>query len=470
MIKAKEKTNFTEGPIFTRLLIFVLPIVLTGLLQVAYNMADNIVVGNFSGDETALAALGQAGSYNNLIINLYIGISTGAGVVVAQYFGAEKRTELSKTVHTAMLLSVIIGIILLGVGLAITRPVLSLIVKPELLDKSTLYMNIICLGLPAASVYNFGAAVLRSIGDSKRPLIILMLSGLVNVVLNLVFVIGCKMAVDGVALATVISQYASAAAVVIMLIRCKNDAVRLSLKKLRIERRFLHRILYCGIPAALQSAIFSFANMILTSAISTFPNETITANTIAGNIDGVTFICMNSFTTSALTFAGQNYGAMKRDRLKKVFWYSVLQVSVVGIAVAALELLFATPLANLFIGAGEGNKAVIISETVKIMTAILPLYFVCGIMNVMGGYLRGVGMSAGPMLSSVICVLVVRCTWIFFMFPIFPDSVQWLYLSFPLTWIATIAANSVLCIYQKRKIDRMATEQQSAREVSAEFA
>ncbi len=455
MIKAKEKQNFTEGPIFTRLLLFVLPIVLTGLLQVAYSMADNIVVGNFSGDNNALAALGQAGSYNNLLVNLYIGISTGAGVVVAQYFGANKKEELSRTIHTTMLLSVIIGVLLLAVGLVVTRPVLSLIVKPELLDRSVLYMNIICLGLPAASVYNFGASVLRSLGDSKRPLIILMLSGLINVILNLVFVICFKMSVDGVAYATIASQYASAVAVVVLLMRSDDESVRLHLDKLRIEKRFLHRILYCGIPAALQSAIFSFANMILTSAISTFPNETITANTIAGNIDGITFICMNAFTTSAMTFAGQNYGAMKRDRLKKVFRYSVLQVAAVGILVAVAELLFATPLINLYIGASDGNKEVIVSETIKIMVAILPLYFLCGIMNVIAGYLRGIGMSTGPMISSVASVLVVRCTWIFFVFPIFSDSIQWLYLCFPITWIVTIIIDSCMYIWRHRRINKI---------------
>ncbi len=448
MAVLRRKTNFTEGPIFSRLLVFVIPIVLTGLLQVAYGMADNIVVGNFSGDPDALAALGQASSYNNLIINLYLGISIGSGVVVAQLFGAGDKRELSNAVHSSMLLSVIVGVLLMGVGLLITKPVLSLIVKPALLEKSTLYMTIICLGLPASSVYNFGASILRSIGDSKRPLIILSLSGLLNVLFNLVFVLCFGMAVEGVAIATIISQYASAIAVVILLLKEKDESVRLSLKKLAIYKKHLTRILYCGVPAGLQNAAFSFANMLFTSAISTFPNETITGNTIAGSIDAITFTCMSAFTTSMMTFAGQNYGARKKERLKKGLLYSVIQVSVVGITVSVLELLLAHPLINLFIGAADGNKAQIISEAGKIMQMMLPLYFLCGIMNVLMGYLRGLGMSTGPMLSSVISVLTVRGIWIFFFFPLRPDSVQWLYICFPIAWVTTIIANVILIIYK----------------------
>ncbi len=455
MVKVKNKINFTEGPIFSRLLLFVIPIMLTGLLQVAYSMADNMVVGNFSSDPDALAALGQTGSYNGLLMNFYIGISTGVGVVVAQLFGADKKKELSKAIHTAMLLSIIVGAILLVVGLIISRPVLSLIVKPELLDKAALYMNIICIGLPAASVYNFGASILRSLGDSKRPLVILSLSGLLNVIFNLIFVIFFDMDVDGVAIATVISQYASAIAVVMLLIKERDEYVRLDLKKLSITREHLSRILYCGIPAGLQTSAFSFANMILTSAISTFPNDTITANTIAGNIDSITFISMSGFTTAAMTFAGQNFGAMKNERLKKGLFYSVIQVSIVGIAVAAIELLLATPLANLFIGAAEGtDKAHIISETIKIMEIMLPLYFLCGIMNVLMGYLRGLGMSTGPMLSSVISVLAVRAIWIFVFFPIHPESIQWLYICFPIAWVTTIIANVILYIYKMGRIKK----------------
>lgn len=447
MIKAKEKPNFTEGAIFGRMILFVIPLILTGLLQIAYNMADNIVVGNFSGDPDALAAVGQTASYNNLILNLFIGLASGAGVVVAQYFGAKRFEELKRTVHTAMLLSVIIGVILLVLGLIVTRPILSLIVKDELLDKSNLYMTIICCGIPAASVYNFGASILRSLGDSKRPLIILALSGLVNVALNLVFIICFEMSVAGVALATVISQYISAVSVVVLLVRSEEDYVALKIRHLRMNKDIFIKILYCGIPAAMQSSIFSIANMVLTGAVSTFPKETITANTIAGNIDGITFTCMNAFTTCAMTFAGQNYGARKKDRLMRVFLYSIIQVTVVGILIAQAELLFADPIANLYISASDSNRDIIISETLKVMQIMLPLYFLCGIMNVMVGYLRGVGLSAGPMISSVLCVVIIRFSWIFFVFPIHSDSIQWLYLCFPITWIVTIIANIGLFIY-----------------------
>ncbi len=463
MLKTKGKPNFTEGPIFLRMLVFVLPIILTGLLQLVYNMADNIVVGNFSGDPDALAAVGQTSSYNNLIINLFLGISSGTGVVVAQEFGGGRKDQVSRTIHTSMLLAVLSGVLLMIIGFVITKPVLSLIVKASLLDKSTLYMLIICCGLPATSVYNFGASILRSLGDSKRPLIILGLSGLVNVGFNLVFVIVFKMSIAGVALATIISQYISAIAVTVLLIKSPEDHVALDIKKMKINAGLLRRILYCGIPAAIQSAIFSFANMILTSAVSTFPNETITANTIASNIDGITYTCMSGFTTSAMTFAGQNYGAMKKKRLAKVFLYSSIQVLTVGILVAQLELIFAEPLAGLFIGSDAVNKDLIFSETLKVMKTILPLYCICGFMNVQAGFLRGLGASTGPMLSSVLNVLIIRITWIFAIFPMRPDDIAWLYVCFPLTWIFTVIVDSVLLVIHYKRIKKIKTDDDEAK-------
>ncbi len=452
MIKVKEKKNFAEGPIFGRILLFVIPLILTGLLQVAYNMADNIVVGQFSGDPNALGAVGQAASYYNFVMNFCIGISTGAGVVVAQLFGAGEREKLSRAVHTSMTLSAVVGGILLAVGLICVRPVLSIIVKDTLLEKSILYMTIICLGLPASAVYNFGASILRSIGDSRRPLIILSLSGILNVALNLVFVIGFNMSVAGVALATIASQYASAMAVVVILIRETDEGIKLKVHELRIEKVHLLRILYLGIPAAIQSAVFSISNMFMTKAISTFPESTINANTIAGNIDGITFVCMNAFTASVMTFAGQNYGAKKRDRLRKVFIYSVLQVTVVGILIALVELLLADPLINLYIGADAVDHDAVAVAAKDIMLSVLPLYFLCGIMNVIVGYLRGVGMSTGPMIASLIGSVGLRVLWIFAFFPMYPESVRWLYVCFPLTWVFTILVTAFMYIYKQIKI------------------
>ena len=456
MVTAKGKPNFTEGPIFTRLLLFTLPIIATSLLQVLYNMADNIVVGQFSGDPDALAAVGQTSAYTNLLINILIGISAGAGVVVAQLYGAMRRDELKKAIHTAMALSLILGAGLLLLGLAVTPWVLSLIVKAELLPKSTLYMMIVCAGLPALSIYNFGASIMRSLGDSKTPLVILSLSGILNVVLNLIFVIPLRMSIAGVALATIISQYASAVAVVILMLREKDEDFRLDVRQLRIYMPALRRTLMCGIPAALQSSVFSFANMILASAVGTLPTTSISANTIASNIDGITYQCMNAFTSSVMTFAGQNYGAMKRDRMWKSFIYGVIQVTVIGIAVGGVEILFGEPISSLFIAADNPNRDLIIAETRKIMITILVPYFLCGIMGVMGGYLRGLGYSTSPMLASVISVLVVRITWIFFVFyPSGSQDISFLYLCFPITWIVTILIEVGVLIYVNRKMKKL---------------
>ena len=237
-----------------------MPIILTGLLQVMYNMADNIVVGRFSGDEQALAAIGQTGTFNTFIVNTFIGLSSGAGIVVAQLFGANRRRELSRAIHTSVLFSIISGVALCLLALLVARPMLSLLVKPELLDKAVLYMLIIIAGYPALSIYNTGAAVVRSLGDSKTPLTILSLSGLSNVLLNLFFVIVCRMSIVGVALATIISQYAAAIAVIILMMKQTEDGCRLELRELAIDRGMLIRTLQLGVPASIQSGVFSISS------------------------------------------------------------------------------------------------------------------------------------------------------------------------------------------------------------------
>lgn len=452
MVARRAKPNFTEGPIFWRLFLFTLPIILTGLLQVMYNMADNIVVGRFSGDDQALAAIGQTGTFNSFIVNTFMGLSTGAGIVTAQLFGANRRRELSRAIHTSVLLSVIIGVALSLVSLAITRPMLSILVKPELLDKASLYMLIVCAGYPALSIYNTGAAIVRSLGDSRTPLIILGLSGLANVLLNLFFVIVCHMSIAGVAIATIISQYASAVAVIILLMKQTEEGAALKLKSLAIDRGMLVRVLKLGVPASIQSGVFAISNMMLTSAISTFPVETISGNTIAGNVDGITYTCMNSFASSVTTFAGQNYGARKRDRIWKVLIYSLIQVTVIGILIAQIELLFAYPLASLFIENGAVGKELIIEQAIIVMNAVLTFYFICGIYGVLAGFIRGLGNSTGPMITAVSTVLAVRSTWIYIFFPMHSDRIDWLMLCYPITWIITVLMNCIILVFTARKL------------------
>ena len=459
MVVRKGRPNFTEGPIFIRLLLFTLPIIASSLLQVAYGMADNIVVGQFSGDDTALAAVGQTSSYNSLLINLVLGISTGAGVVVAQLFGANRHKELSRSIHTAMTMSLIIGGALTVIGLVASRSILSIIISENnhaiLLDKATFYMLIISLGMPALSVYNFAASIMRSLGDSRTPLVVLGISGLLNVGLNLVFVILFKMSILGVALATIASQYMSAIVLVVMLLRNTEESQRLDIKRLGIDRPILSRMLYCGIPSAIQYSIFSVANMMLASAIGTLPVEAISANTIAGNIDSITYQCMNGFASSVMTFAGQNFGAMKRDRVWKSFWYTMIQVAVIGIAVGQVQIAFSSEIASLFVAEGAGNRLEVLKITKEVMAFILTWYPLCGIMGAIGGFLRGLGFSTSPMLASVLSVLGVRITWIYIFFPLQPTSITWLYVCYPATWITTILIEAVVLILAARKLKRI---------------
>ncbi len=452
----KGKPNFTEGPIFTRLLLFTLPIIASALLTTFYHMADNIVVGQFSGDENALGAVGQTGAYSGLLSNLVFGISAGGGVVVAQLFGANKREEMSRSIHTSILLALMMGVALMVFGLVASRPILSLIIAEKnhaaLLDKAVLYMMIISFGKPALSIYSFGGAVRRALGDSKTPLIIGAASGLINVVLNLVFVIVFKMSVAGVALATVISQYLSAISVMVVLSKSKVEGGAFKFSKLGLDRGLMGKILRYGVPTSVQFAMFSLANMILASAVSTLPLAIINGVAIANNVDAITYSCMNGFTTAVMTFVGQNYGAKKRGRMWRSLLYGIIQVSVIGFGVAALELAFAPELCGLFVGDDILNREEVIAGAILVMRMILPLYFLCGVMNVMAGFLRGVGNSFMPMLSSVVAVFSVRLIWIYLFFPMRPDSIEWLYLCIPITWVLTILINLVMILIENKRI------------------
>ncbi|MBO7740876.1 MAG: MATE family efflux transporter, partial [Clostridia bacterium] len=446
MVKAKAKQNLTEGPIFSRMLLFVLPIILTGVLQVVYNMADNIVVGRFSGDPNALGAVGSTASLTVLIVNIMLNISAGAGVVIAQFYGARDAEKVSRTVHTAMAFSVIGGVFLMIVGIAFARPLLTLMgTQAVFYDNAVLYMTIVCLGIPASSVYNFGAAVLRSVGDSKTSLYILAASGLVNVLLNLFFVLTCGMSVDGVALATIISQDLSAAAVVVVFIKRRTESYSLRLRALRIEMHLLSRILRIGIPMALQSSLFSISNIIVTGAVNTFPPHVVSAKTIAFNIEGITYTVMNAFANAAMTFIGQNYGAKKFGRINKAFLYALIQVTVAGILVAQTEILLARPLASLYIGATDPARELIVRSVIEIFNIMLATYFLCGIMETVSGVLKGLGFSISSMIASLIG-LALRVVWILFVTPTEKfHTIFGLFVSYTLSWIATILLLLVCC-------------------------
>ena len=418
MALTKSKRDLTEGPLFVPILTFVIPIILTGILQILYNMADNIVVGRFSGDTLALAAVGSTSSLSNLIINLLMGVAGGSAVVIAQSYGAKELDKLSKAVHTSMLFSVIGGIFFCVLGLVISKPALMLMgTKEHLMDRALLYLRIICLGIPASAIYNFGAATLRSVGDSKTPLYILSSTGLINVLLNLFFVIVCKMSVGGVALATIISQYVSAIVIVTILFARKNAAYSLDMESMGIDLAILKRILSLGLPAGLQGTLFSISNIILTSGINMLPDADISGKTIAINIEGLVYTAMNSYLHASTTFTGQNYGAKKPDRIKKSIIYAVIQVALIGFIGGQIINFFGEPLANLYIDPTDANKEAVLSAALELMNFMLSCYFLCGVMDTLSGALRGLGYSVIPMIISIGAICVLRAIWVWYVFP-----------------------------------------------------
>lgn len=452
------KSSFTEGPLFFKITKFALPIMITGILQMLYNMADNIVVGKFSSDAYALGAVGSAGPMTNLTINLLLGISVGVGVMVAQGIGAKQDGVVRRSVHTGMLTALIGGILFMCIGLLVSRPAFELLdINENFINDTTLYFRIICLGIPANAIYNFAAAILRSAGDSKTPLFILSSAGIVNVIFNLIFVIGFDMTVEGVAIATIISQYISAVVIVIILMTNKNENIRLSFKELRIDRAILGRMLRLGIPTGIQSAMFNISNVLFVSGVNSLAPETITANTIAGSIDGITYIAINSLSQTVVTFVGQNYGARRIDRVKKSYLYCIIQGVIVGLAVAGIELLLSGQLINLFMPDNTANmdKSLIISEATAVMFTILPVYFLTAFMDVTAGAIRALGASVSPMIISIFGICVLRVLWILFIFPL--DSfhtIVGIYLAYPVTWTVTALILIGELIYMFSKLSK----------------
>ena len=469
MERLKPKRDFTEGPLFFRIILFSLPIMASGILQILYNMADNIVVGKFSGDEVALAAVGSTASLTNLIVNFLLGITAGTSIVVAQAFGAKDNRRVERAVHTSMALSVYGGLLFMAIGLLAARPALVLMgTKAEVLEKAVLYFSIISLGIPASSIYNFGASILRSVGDSKNPLTILGISGLVNVILNLVFVLGFHMSVAGVAIATIVSQYLSAVWIVILLLRNRDESYGLYLKKLRIERPMLSMIIRYGLPTGIQSSLFSITNVLLSSAVNTFPTTTVSAKTIASNIDGLSYTAMNSFSKASLTFVGQNYGANKYDRVKKSVWYSFIQVIALGVLVTQTELIFGSELAYLFVDKAAADAAQIVKDALEIMSVILGTYFLCGMMEVLSGSIRGMGYSMSSMVISLIGACFFRIFWIEVLFNNVESmqNIRGLFMVYPVSWIITICMQLVLLFIALRRMSKAQAADSSAEGVA----
>jgi putative MATE family efflux protein len=440
----KYEMDMTSGPLMGKIFIYSLPLMASGVLQLFFNAADIIVVGQFTGP-TALAAVGSTGALINLIVNIFIGLSVGTNVLVARYYGAQKNEDLSDTVHTSIAASLLFGIILIVIGIVLAYPLLRIMGSPDdVIDQAVLYMRIIFIGMPAMMLYNFGAAILRSIGDTKRPLIYLSIAGAVNVVLNLIMVIVFHLGVAGVAIATVISNTISAVLVLICLVR-SDGPYRVDLHRLRINRSKLAEIAKIGLPAGFQGAIFSISNVLIQSAINSFGSTAMAGSTAAGNLEGFVYLSMNAFYQACLSFTSQNLGAGNYKRIYKVLRICLLYSALTGVVLGALFCFFGKPLLHIY----SNDDTVIEFGMRRLLIVCLP-YFLCGIMDVMVGSLRGLGYSITPMIVSLIGVCAFRIFWIYSVFAI-DRSFEVLFLSYPVSWAITALAHLITFLYIKKK-------------------
>jgi len=462
MISLVKRKNIdaTEGPIFSKMIAFVIPLMLTNLMQQLYSMADSIVVGQFSHNgENALAAIGSTSTFIALITALFTGFAAGASVVAARAFGSRDNDALSRASNTAVLFGAMVGIALSVVAISVSKPMLLLLgTKDELMRDALCYVQIMCLGTPAIAIYNFGASILRSVGDSKTPFYTLTTSGILNVLLNLFFVIVCELSVEGVAMATIASQYLSAIIVLSVLSKRKDEAYSIKPSRLKIDRGTLKTILKMGVPAAIQGALFGITNLFLIGALNGFPKPVLSARTIATSIDVLLSTAMNTYLHVAMTFTGQNLGAKKPDRIKKALLIALAQVVTIGVVVGQIMIAFYKPLAGLYLPPDSENYTEVLAATKTIMTIMLSSYFIGAINEVLSGFLRGLGYSLQPMLISVGGICIFRLIWILTVFPKI-NELWGLYLVYPISWTLTsLGLLAVILIVWKNVKKSMQTE------------
>lgn len=437
--------DMVNGPLAGKLLLFALPLMLSSLLQLLFNAADVVVVGRYAGKE-ALAAVGSNGSLINLLVNLFIGFSVGANVVVARDLGAGREEDVGKSVHTSVTLSLISGVVLMAAGTILARQLLVWTASPaEVIGLATVYLRIYFCGMPANMLYNFGAAILRAQGDTRRPLYFLSIAGVTNVALNLLFVIVLEMSVAGVALATIISQYISALLVLQCLIRDKG-ALRLDLKKLGLDKRVIIRICQVGLPAGFQGIVFSLSNVVIQSSINSFNSTAIVAgSSTSSNIEGFVYTGMNAIYQTCLTFTSQNYGAGKCRRVDRTLLLCLGYVTAIGLALGNLAVFLGPQLASIY-APGEPE---VVAQAVLRLQYVCSLYFLCGIMDTMVGVLRGLGYSVVPMVVSMVGACVTRLVWVATIFQVY-RSPEVLYLSYPVSWTITLTVHILFFLFIRR--------------------
>ena len=447
-----HEIDMTNGPLLSKVIQFAIPLALSSMLQLLFNAADVIVVGKFAGS-TALAAVGSTGALVNLLVNVFMGVSIGANVMVARARGAGDYKAVHETVHCAMLISVILGAIVAVLGFCVSGFALTLMGSPaDVKPLATLYLKIYFLGMPANLVYNFGAAILRAIGDTKRPLYILTAAGVANVLLNLVLVIVFHMSVAGVAIATVFSQVISAVLVVLCLLHA-DGAYKLYPNDLRIHKDKLIGMIRIGLPAGIQGSLFSISNVIIQSTVNSFGSIVVAGNAAAANLEGFVYVCMNSLYQSAITFTSQNLGAGKFDRIRHTFRLCTLMVMVVG-AILGIGLYLGGPwLLKIYASGTPEEIEQIIHFGMTRLSYVSFTYMLCGMMDVSCGALRGLGKGMVPMAVSLLGACAFRILWVYTVFAVQP-TLPCLYISYPVSWVITWAAHTVCYLLIRRNMER----------------
>ena len=443
----KRDMNMTEGPLLGKMIVFTLPVMASGMLQLLFNAADVMVVGKFAGD-AAMAAVGCCGALINLIINMFIGLAVGAGVMAAQDIGAKRFDGVKRLVSTALTASIIGGIFVGFLGFVLAKPLLILMDTPDdVLAEAVPYMRAYFCGIPGCLVYNYLAAILRSTGDTKRPLYFLTAAGVANVGMNLLMVCVFRLGAIGVGIATAVAQYVSAALILVYMSRMDGYC---RITGFAVDKSKLLRMITIGLPAGLQGCMFSLSNVLIQSNINTYATPIIAGNTAAGNLEGFVYTAMNSVYQTALTFIGQNVGAGKYNRIKKISFLCIGMVSVIGLTLGIGLAVFGDKLLLLY-ASGENIDAVIAAGMNR-LSIIAASYVLCGLMDVGCGILRGMGRAIQPMVVSLLGSCAFRIIWVKTVCEWFPGQIMVLYISYPISWILTASVHYLFCFYFYRRL------------------
>ena len=445
MKKNKYENDMCNGTIMDKLISFSVPLILSGILQLLFNAVDIIVVGRFSGSQ-ALAAVGSTTALINIFTNLFIGISLGANVLAARFYAAQKDKEMSETVHTAIMLALISGVVMLFVGIFFARGALELMGTPDdVIGQSTLYMRIYFAGMPFFMLYNYGAAILRAVGDTKRPLLFLIVSGVVNACLNLFLVIAFHLGVAGVAIATVTAQGISCALVLRCLQR-SQASYQLRFRDLKIRGCYVQQIFQVGLPAGIQSTVINFSNALLQSSVNSFGSIAMAGYTAANNLFGFLYVSTNSITQACMSFTSQNYGVGKWKRMDRVLFDCIILSVAVMLILGGGMYFFGPEVLKIYT-----TNPRVISCGMEVLTYTTLTYFLCGIMDLLPGALRGMGYSSVPMILSIIGTVGTRIVWIFGIFPNH-RSLDILFISYPVSWMITIVLQVICFYFVRRKV------------------